>query len=88
MGLFTPTKTTKIEGVIDRIGVLRVSDMSLDYGFTIVGHQMRYVAYAYPLRAEWDLALAQPGDHVAFVTKDTAPHLVHADLTVRNAARI
>lgn len=83
MGIFTPDKTMTIKGTIDRIGVIRVSDLSLDYGFTLVGDPTRYVARAYPLRAEWDLALAQPGDQVSFTVSEKDPHNVWPNFTVK-----
>lgn len=87
MGLFAPSKTTRIEGTIDRIGVVNVSDMSLDYGFTLEGDRTRYYASAYPLKAQWDLALALPGDRVSFVVQDKRPHVVHAQFATHGPRR-
>lgn len=85
MGLFTPEKTTRIKGTIARIGVIHGSDNSLEYGFTLEGGETRYRARAYPLRAEWELALAMPGDRISFVVRDKHPDVVHDDLKTHAA---
>lgn len=87
MGLFTPGKTIRIEGTIDRIGVVYVSDLSLDYGLTLEGDTTRYRASAYQLGAEWDLALAGPGDRVGFLVTEKRPYEVHAQFSASRPGR-
>lgn len=80
MRLFTPSPTTTVEGVIDRIGVFHAGEWRLDYVFTLRGDTRRYQAH---LRVAGNEAIVEPvalsraGDHVSFTVKERDPLIVH-----------